>query len=120
MIVGRKWTKKRALCLAFIKKIKTDPWRLFHGERRKEKKTQIHNRKRFKKNRTQRSYYLNKGGDEMTIKELRTAAKMTQKAFSEYLKIPKRTIEQWEGGQRTPPKYLVELIEYKLKKENLI
>lgn len=56
----------------------------------------------------------------MNIKELRAAAKMTQKEFSEYFNIPKRTIEQWEGGQRKPPHYLVDLIEYKLKNENLI
>lgn len=56
----------------------------------------------------------------MIIKELRTASGMTQQAFSEYLEIPKRTIEDWEGERRTPPEYLVKLIEYKLKHEGLI
>lgn len=56
----------------------------------------------------------------MNIKELRTKAKMTQKAFSEYFNIPKRTIEEWEGERRQPPHYLVALIEYKLKNENII
>lgn len=56
----------------------------------------------------------------MTIKELRTTAKMTQKEFSEYFGIPFRSIQNWEGGQRTPPQYLVSLIEYKLKKEGII
>lgn len=56
----------------------------------------------------------------MTIKELRQATKMTQKAFAEYLNIPKRTIEEWEAERRTPPQYVTELIEYKLKKENKI
>lgn len=56
----------------------------------------------------------------MTIKELRTASGMTQQAFSEYFGIPKRTIEDWEGERRTPPEYLVKLVEYKLKHEGLI
>lgn len=55
-----------------------------------------------------------------TILELRKAAKMTQQAFADYFGIPKRTIEQWEGGQRECKKYVVELIKYKLEKENLI
>lgn len=56
----------------------------------------------------------------MNIKELRKAVNMTQKAFSEYLNIPKRTIEDWENDRRTPPCYVVELIEYKLKNEKLL
>lgn len=56
----------------------------------------------------------------MSIKELRQAAGMTQKAFGEYLSIPKRTIEDWENERRVPPAYVAELIEYKLKNEGLI
>lgn len=56
----------------------------------------------------------------MTIKEMRTAAGMTQKAFSEYFGIPKRTIEDWEGDRRSCPAYVLTLIEYKLRKEGLI
>lgn len=56
----------------------------------------------------------------MTIKELRTAAGMTQKAFSEYFGIPKRTIEDWEGDRRSCPAYVTALIAYKLRKEGLI
>lgn len=56
----------------------------------------------------------------MTIKELRKATGMTQKAFGEYFNIPHRTIQNWEGGQSVCPVYLLELIEYKLRKENLI
>lgn len=55
-----------------------------------------------------------------TILELRRAAGMTQKAFSEYFNIPKRTIEQWEGNHRECKDYIIELIKYKLEKENLI
>ena len=55
-----------------------------------------------------------------TIKELRTASGMTQKAFAEYFGMSKRAIESWEGGQRECPKYLLELMKYKLEKENLL
>ena len=56
----------------------------------------------------------------MSIKELRQLSKMTQKEFSEYFNIPKRSIENWEGGKRECPVYLVELMEYKLKNEGII
>lgn len=56
----------------------------------------------------------------MTIKQLREAAHMTQKAFAEYFGIPKRTLENWEGGQRECPAYLLDLMEYKLENEGMI
>ena len=55
-----------------------------------------------------------------TIKELRTAAGMTQKAFAEYFGLSKRAVENWEGGTRACPAYLFELIKYKLEKEGKI
>lgn len=56
----------------------------------------------------------------MTIYELRTATGMTQKAFAEYFGISKRAVEQWEGGQRKCPEYLLNLMIYKLEHEGLI
>lgn len=56
----------------------------------------------------------------MTIKELRTASGMTQKAFAEYFGFSKRAVESWEGEKRQCPQYLLDLIEYKLKNEKLI
>lgn len=56
----------------------------------------------------------------MTFKELRKQSGMTQKAFGEYFEIPKRTIEEWDRGGRKCPEYLLKLMEYKLKKENII
>ena len=50
----------------------------------------------------------------MTIRELRARTGLTQAAFAAALHIPKRSIENWEGGGRTPPAYLVELIEYRV------
>ena len=56
----------------------------------------------------------------MIIKELRQSTGMTQTEFGDYLNIPMRTIQNWEGGQRSAPEYVVKLIEYKLLKERLI
>ena len=56
----------------------------------------------------------------MNIKELRQLSGMTQKQFSEYFGIPKRTIESWDMGNRTCLPYLIELMKYKLEKEGLI
>ena len=55
-----------------------------------------------------------------TIKDLRSASGMTQKEFSDYFGIPKRTIENWEGGMRKCPPYLYNLMRYKMEHENLI
>ena len=61
----------------------------------------------------------------MTVKDLRTASGMTQKAFAEYFGIPKRTIEDWESqnpGAKTARclPYVLSLLEYKLRREGLI
>lgn len=56
----------------------------------------------------------------MNFKELRQQSGMAQKAFSEYFNIPKRTVENWEGGKRECPAYLLELMVYKLKKEGVL
>ena len=55
-----------------------------------------------------------------TIKELRLAAGLSRSAFCDYFKLPYRTLQSWELGDREAPEYLIELIEYKLKKENII
>ena len=56
----------------------------------------------------------------MSIKDLRKQSKMTQQQFADYFGIPKRTIEDWERGVRKCNEYVIDLIEYKLKKENII
>ena len=50
-------------------------------------------------------------GEKMTIKEIRTMTGLTQKAFAEFYEIPKRTLEDWEAGRRTPAPYIVKLLE---------
>jgi DNA-binding transcriptional regulator YiaG len=54
------------------------------------------------------------------IKQLRKEAGMTQKEFSEYFQIPKRTVEDWERNVRKMPEYLLRLITYKMKVEGLV
>lgn len=56
----------------------------------------------------------------MTIKEMRMMTGMSQEKFGEYFGIPKRTIQNWEGNVNVCPTYLLNLIEYKLKKEKII
>lgn len=57
-----------------------------------------------------------------TIRELRQKANMSIKQFSEYFHIPMSTICNWENDNlnHNPTSYLIELIEYKLKKEKKI
>lgn len=40
------------------------------------------------------------------LKEARAAAGMTQQKMADRMLIPKRTIEKWETGERTPPPYV--------------
>ena len=47
----------------------------------------------------------------MKIKELRKKTKMSQSEFSSYFGISIRTLQQWEQGRRTPPPYLIGLME---------
>lgn len=56
----------------------------------------------------------------MTLKELRDSAKMTRTEFCEYFKIPYRTVQSWELGERSCPEYLLQLMEYRLRAEEKI
>lgn len=46
----------------------------------------------------------------MTMLDIRTAARLTQCEMSHRLCIPRRTIENWSTGDRTPPDYVRLLI----------
>lgn len=56
----------------------------------------------------------------MTIKELISAASLSQRAFAEILNIPLRTVENWCMGKNKCPDYVLSLIEYRLRNEGLI
>lgn len=53
----------------------------------------------------------------MTIKELRSITGLSQQAFSDKYNIPKRSIENWESGKRTPPEYVISLLERVVKED---
>ena len=55
----------------------------------------------------------------MTIKEMRMRTGMTQNEFANRLSIPTRTLQNWECCTRECPQYLLNLIGYYLKHENL-
>lgn len=52
----------------------------------------------------------------MNIKEARLKTGLTQKAMSELMEIPKRTIEDWENERRNPPAYVERLVINELKR----
>lgn len=54
------------------------------------------------------------------LKELREAAGMSRKEFAEYFDIPYRTLQSWELEERKCPDYLLELMKYKLDREELL
>ena len=56
----------------------------------------------------------------MNFKELRIASGMNKKQFSEYFGIPYRTVQNWELGEREYPRYLFDLMVYKLEGENIM
>ena len=53
----------------------------------------------------------------MNIRELRKQLGDTQTEFAERYNIPFRTIQNWEAGVRTPPEYLLELLESRVKED---
>ena len=55
-----------------------------------------------------------------TFKQLREASGMDRPGFAEYFGIPYRTVQNWELGLRVCPDYLLELMKYKLEKENIL
>ena len=51
-----------------------------------------------------------------TIKEARQAAGLTQQGVTDTLGIPRRTLQDWESGKRTPPGWAEALVIEKLEK----
>ena len=54
------------------------------------------------------------------IKELRESTGMNRKEFCEYFNIPYRTVTEWERDNRHAPEYVLRLLEYYIRMENLI
>ena len=53
------------------------------------------------------------------LRKLRESTGMNRKAFCEYFEIPYMTETDWELGNRRVPKYLLRLMEYKVRIEQL-
>lgn len=45
------------------------------------------------------------------IRRIRNMAGVSQAKFAEAYGIPRRTLENWESGERIPPAYVVRLLE---------
>lgn len=54
------------------------------------------------------------------LRNLREEAGMTRKEFCEYFEIPYMTVTDWELGNRRVPMYLLRLIEYKIRMEEMM
>lgn len=51
-----------------------------------------------------------------TIRDARKAAGLSQQGVTDALGIPKRTLQDWEAGKRTPPGWAEALVVEKLNK----
>ena len=54
----------------------------------------------------------------MNIKELRTSLSMSQQQFGDFLKVPVKTVRNWEQGVSAPPAYVLRLIELECMAEH--
>lgn len=54
------------------------------------------------------------------LKRLREISDMNRTEFSVYMGIPRRTLEDWEGGRRKAPDYVLRLLTYRIKMENFL
>lgn len=52
------------------------------------------------------------------IKSLRSKTGLSQQKFADALNIPKRTIENWESQKATPPRYVVDLIKFRIEHDS--
>ena len=47
----------------------------------------------------------------MTIKELRASTGLSQAKFAEKYDIPVKTLQGWECGRNSPPRYVITMLE---------
>lgn len=55
-----------------------------------------------------------------TLKSIRENVDMNRSEFSRYMDIPVRTLEEWEAGRRKMPDYVLRLLSYYIKMEQMI
>lgn len=54
------------------------------------------------------------------IKKIREFTGMNRKEFCEYFGIPYRTVTEWERGTRNAPDYVLRLLAYYIRMENMV
>lgn len=54
------------------------------------------------------------------ITKLRALTGMNRKEFCEYFDIPYRTVTEWERGTRNAPDYVLRLLAYYIRMENVV
>ena len=54
------------------------------------------------------------------IKELRESTGMNRREFCDYFEIPYRTVTEWERDNRHAPEYVLRLLEYYIRTQNLV
>ena len=55
--------------------------------------------------------------NDMTIRQLRKSTGLSQSKFSAYFGIPTATLQDWEHERRTPPRYIIGMMERILELE---
>lgn len=55
-----------------------------------------------------------------TLKGIREMLDMSRTEFSKYMEIPLRTLEEWEAGRRKMPDYVLRLIAYYVKMQQVL
>lgn len=55
-----------------------------------------------------------------TLKGIREMLDMNRTEFSKYMEIPLRTLEEWETGRRKMPDYVLRLIAYYVKMQQVL
>lgn len=56
---------------------------------------------------------------ENKMRELRESTGMNRKEFCEFFEIPYRTVTDWELENRHAPEYVLRLLEYYIRNENI-
>lgn len=62
---------------------------------------------------------ISEGNLQDVLIEVRKKSGMNRKMFADYFKIPYRTMQDWELGNRQMPEYLLRLMIYKLEMEEM-
>lgn len=65
-------------------------------------------------------YFFMKGVNALTITEMRNYIGISRAEFSRRYNIPLRTLESWESEVRTPPEYVLNLLEESVRRTDII